>query len=664
MQEDKLLWLEEDTPDVKEWVEKQNQRTEEALNQTPRDDIQKRLTEIAKYDSRGVPVVRGGRYFYTMREKDEELVKVVVQDDLEKEPNVLLDPNTLSDDTSITLTGFAPSKDGRFVQYSLSQAGNDQSDLYVMDVDTGEKLSDHIPAAAYPHFAEWDVNEGGFWYVRRGMDAPDNPNEAKFYKQVYYHKLGDSHENDQYVFGRELGKEDWPGATISEDGRYLLFHVEIMSEERRRSEAYLLDRSDDAAEPRLIYGGVQANIEERIHRDTIYILTDHNAPNGRIVSASVDAIPEKADDWQDVLPEQKDKLLFFQVWQDVIFAEYLQNAHSRLYTYSLEGESQKEIDLPPYCSVGPIVCEREGGEVFLSLSSYTMPNTVFLYTVEKPTLEPVWADEVPFDFGSLSVSQEWFTSKDGTRVSMFIVHKEDVSKDGTNPTLVYGYGGFNIPLTPVYQQHVLPFIEAGGVYVEVNLRGGDEYGEEWHQAGRREKKQNVFDDCIAAIEHLVKEQYTSPNKVAFFGWSNGGLLSSAVAVQRPDLVQAAVVGAPVTDMLRFHLFHGGRHWISEYGDPDNEEDAKFLRAYSPYHNVEEKEYPAILIVTADKDDRVHPMHSYKLAHKLQEMNESDDPILLRVETKAGHSGASARTKSIERFADILGFLFWQLGINK
>jgi len=289
--------------------------------------------------------------------------------------------------------------------------------------------------------------------------------------------------------------------------------------------------------------------------------------------------------------------------------------------------------------------------------------TIYRYDFKNHDYEVFTKDKVPVDFSSLVVNQKWFFSKDKTKIPMFVVHKKGLKMNSNNPTLVCGYGGFDYPITPKYTGYIIPFIEAGGIYAEVNLRGGGEFGEKWHEAGMRDKKQNVFNDFIAAIEYLIKKKYTNSNKIGIFGWSNGGLLTASITVQRPDLIKASVIGAPVIDMIRYHLFHGGRHWISEYGDPDKKKDFDYLIKYSPYHNIEENEYPAVFTITADKDDRVHPMHAYKMTAILQEKNKSNNPIFIRVEQKAGHSGARAKSKFIDRYGDILGFIFWQLGVN-
>jgi len=371
------------------------------------------------------------------------------------------------------------------------------------------------------------------------------------------------------------------------------------------------------------------------------------------------------DEWEDVLPERHTLIQKVGAHSDALIVEYLKNASSKLCMYALDGSHEQHIELPgEHVSVHAVVGPPEATEVSLVLSSYHMPQTVYRLSLASAAVTKEWHKPVPVDTDRMTVKQEWFRSRDGTPVSMFVVHRTDIERDGKRPTLVWGYGGFQIAMTPAFKTHAMPLIEQGGVYVEVNLRGGDEYGEEWHQAARRQQKQNVFDDCIAAIETLFERNYTNSDRLALFGWSNGGLLTSAVMTQRPELLRAAIIGTPVADMLRYHTFQdSGRNWITEYGDPDDPSDAAFLGAYSPLHNVTEANYPATLILTADEDDRVHPSHAYKMTAALQDHTTADHPVLARIETKAGHGGARARSKHKKRFAAILGFLFQELHVS-
>jgi len=656
-------WLEDDkNKEVQKWIKMQDKYTRAILNKnTQCKKIKERLGEIFRINENGIPVPRQGNYFYTQRKPDEDFSVLYIKKGLNGKSQKLIDPNKISKDKSVVLTAWVPSDDGLFLAYQLSESGNDQSCIKIMDVKKKKDLNDFIPYDIYPNIQKWDRDNNGFWYTRRHPDAPKG--EEKFHEKLYFHKLGDNSKNDEFVFGEKIKKEDFPSVSISEDNRYFLINVRILSEKKPRNEIYLIDRQDKTKKKQPVFINIVAQAFGVVHKGRIYLITDYNAPKWHIISTSIKDIHRKVDEWDEIISETNDTLNNFIIIGNNLFIEKLVNACSSFSLYSLKGKLKKRIKLPTLGTLDNYSAEKEGQELFFSFSSYTIPQTIYRYDFKNHDYEVFTKDKVPVDFSSLVVNQKWFFSKDKTKIPMFVVHKKGLKMNSNNPTLVCGYGGFDYPITPKYTGYIIPFIEAGGIYAEVNLRGGGEFGEKWHEAGMRDKKQNVFNDFIAAIEYLIKKKYTNSNKIGIFGWSNGGLLTASITVQRPDLIKASVIGAPVIDMIRYHLFHGGRHWISEYGDPDKKKDFDYLIKYSPYHNIEENEYPAVFTITADKDDRVHPMHAYKMTAILQEKNKSNNPIFIRVEQKAGHSGARAKSKFIDRYGDILGFIFWQLGVN-
>ena len=549
--------------------------------------------------------------------------------------------------------------------YTLSEAGNDQASIYVLDVDKGKNLSDFIPADIYPNICGWAPDSNGFWYTHRDFDAPRG--EEKFHRKLYFHKLGRNFTNDPMVFGKNIEKEDTLGIEVSKDGRYLLITVFVSSAEKERTELYLQDARSSKKEFLPVIKGLEDVLSGGgIYRDKIYIITNYQAPFWKIMVVDIkDAIKKGLDEWKTIIPQSKYPIERFDLIGDNLFVETLENVHSVLKIYKLDGKFVSEIKLPALGSINAMTGSRKKKELFFQFSSFFFPYTIYRFDVKTQKCSVFKKMGAGINTDLFKVDQVWYPSKDGTKVPMFLVYKKGLKLDGKNPVMLYGYGGFWINEVPCFQKSIIPFLENGGIYVVANIRGGSEFGEEWHKAGILDKKQNVFDDFIAAAEWLIKKRYTNPQRLAIFGWSNGGLLVGAVLTQRPDLFRAVVIGAPVIDMIRYHRFHGGRHWIPEYGSAENPKQLKYLLAYCPYQNVKDGEkYPAVLTVTADKDDRVHPMHAFKITARLQAANASDNPILLRIEMKAGHSGANPVYKSIEEYADLWAFVFWQLGIKK
>ncbi len=666
---DPYRWLEnDDDPEVKQWLEAQNAATRSVLYKIKlRKGIKNRLSQLFRIDTVGIPVPKGSRYFFEERKGTDDLSVLYVQDGLNGAPRVLIDPNMLSEDKSTILHGWSPSEDGKLVAYGLSEAANDQASIYILNVETGEKLPDIIPAEIYPSPHSpiiWNPDGSGFWYTHRHPDAPKG--EEKFHQKLYYHELGSDYRDDPMIFGETIAKEDSPWVEISKDGRHLLATVYKLSGKIESTALYLYDSRNKAKEFVPVVDGIEALFFGTLHRDRVYIQTNHNAPLWKLLSVKIENVKNTANvaDFDVIAPESEHKLERFTLVRDSLFIETQENVHSVFRCYHLDGEFVSEISLPTLGSLTGLSGEDEGEEFFFGFTSFLVPHNIYRLDLKNGQIALFKKAEGGVNTDAFEARQVWYNSKDGTRVPMFLIHVKGLKLNGDNPVMLYGYGGFNVSNTPVFNKSAVPFIENGGVYAVANIRGGGEFGEKWHKAGTRDKKQNVFDDFAAAAAWLIREKYTTSRRLAIFGWSNGGLLTATTLTQRPELFKAVVIGAPVIDMLRYHLFFGGRHWIPDYGSVEEQEMFHYLLAYSPYHNMkDETRYPATLIVTADKDDRVHPMHAFKMAARLQEANASSNPILLRVETKAGHGSAPAIPRLVEMYADIWGFVFWQLGMK-
>lgn len=665
---DPYRWLEKaDNPKVKNWVNQQNNRTHLTLSEiSSRNKIKKRLEKIFKVDSFSVPVSRNDYIFFTKRKKTDNLEILYVQEGLHGTPKVLIDPNKLSKDKTTVLRKWQPSHDGKLIAYSLSDSANDQSSVHVLDVEKNTKLSDIIPAEVYPALyspIEWSCDNKGFWYTRGDIKSPKN--EKKFNQKIFYHQLGNDFKNDEIVFGKIIAKEDIPSLQTSHDGRYLLVSVHKFSTTKEKTELYLYDTTNKDKGFIPVIKGKDAMFFGILHRGIIYILTNHHAPLWKIMAVDIGKNNLKINDWDMIIPEAEYKIENFEISGNKLFIETLENCHSTLKYYRLDGHFIKKILLPNIGSLTAINTEKEGDNLFFGFSSFLIPHFIYCFNLTQERLTIFKKEKNCFDSSQYTVKQVWCASKDKTKTPLFIVHKKEIVLNGENPLLLYGYGGFGISIVPYFNKNIIPFIESGGIYAIANIRGGGEFGEKWHKSGVGQKKQKVFDDFISSAEWLIKNRYTNSNKIGAIGWSNGGLLVGAMVTQKPDLFKVAIIGAPVLDMLRYHLFFGGRLWILEYGNIENKKMFKYLLSYSPYHNVKnDVRYPATLLVTANNDDRVHPMHAYKMAAKLQELNISPNPIILRTETKAGHGGAVSIYRLIEQETDILSFLFCHLGIKK
>jgi prolyl oligopeptidase len=657
---DPYRWLEDlDSEQTRAWIEAQNHLTFNYLQQIPaRQRIRERLTQLWNYEKYSQPFKEGGRYFYFKNDGLQNQSVLYTQESLEAEARVLLDPNTFSEDGTVALSGIAISRDGRYLAYGLSCSGSDWQEWKVRDIETGEDLPDHLRWIKFSGVS-WTLDGQGFFYSRYDEPAPGSEYEsANYFQKLYYHRLGTSQSEDVLVYHRPDQKEWGFAGGVTEDGNYLIISV------WRGTDPKNLIFYKDLRDP-------QSPVVELIREfeaeysfvgndgSRFWLLTDCQAPRRRLVAIDL----EQPDQVQEVIPEAEETLQGVSLINNQFVAFYLKDAHTQIKIFALDGTYLGEIPLPGLGSASGFGGKRYDTETFYTFTSFTTPPTIYRYDFTSGTSTLFRQPQVDFDPQAYEVQQVFYTSKDGTRIPMFLVHRRGLARTGDHPTLLYGYGGFGISLTPSFSVGLVAWLEMGGVYAQPSLRGGGEYGEEWHQAGTKLNKQKVFDDFIAAAEWLIAHGYTNPAKLAISGGSNGGLLVGACLVQRPELFAAALPAVGVFDMLRFHKFTIGWAWISEYGSPENPEEFKALYAYSPLHNLKPgTAYPATLITTADHDDRVVPAHSFKFAAALQAAQGGSQPILIRIDTKAGHGAGKPTSKLIEEAADRWAFLVQVLGI--
>ena len=662
---DPYRWLENDTSaETNAWVEAERALTNEYLSHIPlRQTIKERLTQIADYEKYGVPSKRFGKYFYSKNDGLQNQSVYYMQDVNGGEPEVLLDPNKLSDDGTVSLGGMSLSHDGKYLAYTIQRSGSDWVEIYVKDIATKELLPDHIEWAKFTG-AEW--YKDGFFYA-----AYDKPVAGKEFSNVnenhkiYYHKLGDSQDKDQLYYENPAQPRYFHGVSTDEDERYLFLYE---SGQGAGHTLWIRDMNDPNGKFVQIAFNMDYNYSPiDIIDGKMYIMTNYDAPKGQLCVVSLDDINKASiENWEVLIPESENVMVSAQTGAGKLIVTYDKDASNHAYVYELDGTLKHEILFPTFGATG-IVSRYEEPEIFYAFTSFTFPTTIYRYDIESNTSEVFRAPKVDFNPEDYETEQIFYNSKDGTRVPMFLTYKKGMKKDGKNPTLLYGYGGFNITLNPGFSVMRIPFLERGGIYVMANLRGGNEYGEGWHIAGTKLQKQNVFDDFIAAAEYLINNNYTSPDYLAINGGSNGGLLVGACTNQRPDLFRVAVPQVGVMDMLRYHLFTIGWNWASDYGtSADSEEMFKALYAYSPLHNIKsgpDVHYPAIMVTTADHDDRVVPAHSFKYAAELQHAQTGDNPKIIRIDSKAGHGGGKPMAKVIEEQADIYSFILYNMGIE-
>jgi len=653
---DPYRWLEDpNSEETKAWVEAQNQVSFGFLQEiSSRDRILQRLTALWDYEKYGIPFKEESRYFYFKNDGLQNQSVLYTLPDLDAEPRVLLDPNQLSEDGTVALSGLAISKNAKLMAYGLSTAGSDWQEWKVRDVETGEDLADHLKWIKFSG-ASWTPDHQGFFYSRY-----DEPNEAtkledvNYFQKLYYHRLGTPQSEDILIYERPDQKEWGFGGGVTEDGQYLIISVWLGTDSRNLVFYKDLTRGDSPVVE--LINTFEASYSVIDNDGTmLWVQTDLDAPRGRVIAIDL-TNPDKPN-WKEIIPQSAETLEGVGLLNNQFVASYLKDARTQVKIFDLDGSFVREVELPGLGSAGGFSGERHDTETFYSFTSFTTPPTIYRYDMITGESTLFRQPQVDFNPDDYETRQVFYTSKDGTQVPMFITHKKGLTLNGNNPTYLYAYGGFNISLTPSFSPANLVWMELGGVYALANLRGGGEYGEDWHQAGMKLNKQNVFDDFIAAAEWLIDNKYTQPQKLAIGGGSNGGLLVGACMTQRPDLFGAALPAVGVMDMLRFHKFTIGWAWCAEYGSPENPEEFQTLYAYSPLHNLKPgTAYPATMITTADHDDRVVPAHSFKFAAALQAAHQGENPVLIRIETKAGHGAGKPTAKIIEEVADRWAFL--------
>ncbi|MDR3181063.1 MAG: prolyl oligopeptidase family serine peptidase [Prevotellaceae bacterium] len=654
---DPYRWLEDDRSDeTADWVKAENEVTFGYLSQIPfRDAIAASLTEIWNYPRQGLPRKVGDKYFVWKNDGLQNQSVLYIMDGLDGEPREFINPNTLSAEGTTAVGSLSPSNDNKYVAYTVSVGGSDWKEIHVKDID-GNDLPDVIK---WVKFSGISWNGNGFYYT--GYEAPKGSalSQKNEYSKVYYHKLGTAQSQDKLIYQDLKNPLRYNNAYATEDGRFLLL---IVSGGTSGNSLAVKNLKQPGSDFRALVAGFDWDYTPIENFDNeLYVLTNDGAPRYKLLK--IDPTAKKLA-WETVIPESEDVLQSVSVIGGKLVATYLHDAHSKMYVYDKDGKLEIELALPGIGSVAGISGDKKENEMFYGFTSFTTLNDIYRLDISNPQPELYKSITLNVPIGKYVTEQVFYESKDGTKVPMFIVYKEGTKKNGKNPTLLYAYGGFNISLTPSFSVSRMFFLEQGGIYAVANLRGGGEYGEEWHKAGTKLQKQNVFDDFIAAAEYLINEKYTSPEKLAIRGGSNGGLLVGACMTQRPELFKVALPAVGVMDMLRFHKFTVGWGWVSDYGSSDNEEEFNYLLGYSPLHNIKPGVcYPATLVTTADHDDRVVPAHSFKFTATMQEAQACDNPVLIRVETMAGHGAGKPISKAIEEEADVWAFVCYNLGMK-
>ena len=657
--EDPYRWLEDDnSAETEAWVTAQNEVTYNYLETLPgRDKIKSRLTELWNYPRTGTPFNMSGRWFVFKNDGLQNQSVLYTMDDLEREPYVLLDPNQLSNDGTVAFAGMDVSPDGKYLVYKIARSGSDWNEIFVKEIASGELLEDHI---FWVKFSDVACYNDGFFYS--AYDQPKEGaelSESNAGQKIFFHKYGESQSNDELIFSNPDKPMRMYTAGLDEV-RENMFIFE--SESTSGNGLYFKSLKDKGSKLIKLAEGFDYDYTPiELVNGKVLVLTNNGAQRYRVVA--IDPVNPAPENWIELIPEKENTLLSVSYCGRKLFADYMEDAKSKLEIYTAKGEYEGDVDLPGICSVGEFRGTVEGNVAFYSYSSFNTPGTIFKYSVEAGESEVYFQPEVKFNPDDFVVKQEFYTSADGTKIPMFIVYKKGIELNGKNPAMLYGYGGFNISLTPSFSTSVLYYVENGGVYAVANLRGGGEYGEAWHKAGTLMQKQNVFDDFIAGAEHLIDAGYTNSDQLAIRGGSNGGLLIGAVTNQRPDLFKVALPAVGVMDMLRYHKFTIGYAWASDYGRADDSEEMfRYLLGYSPVHNVKAQNYPAILATTADHDDRVVPAHTFKYISRIQELNTGKLPTLVRIDVKAGHGGGKPTAKIIEEYTDLYAFVFYHTGI--
>ena len=684
---DPYRWLEDDrSAETAEWVNKENGVTNDYLSKIPfRDKIKKRLSEIWNFEKQTTPFKKGKYYFFYKNDGVQNQSVLYMKEGIDGEPKVLLDPNTLSADGTVSVSDVSVSKDANYIAYGLSKAGSDWNEYYVLEVATGKKLNDHLQWMKFSGIG-WYKN--GFFYSAYDPPKGSERSDKNEFNKLYYHKLGNMQGNDELIY-EDKDHPKWSfSASVTEDERFLMLYITESTFGNALKFSYLgpnkssPDHERDLEEiPEAYRNAIKGFKENRQFPffdlvtnfennfsvidnkgDKLLVLTNKNASRYQLVL--IDPFHPEEKDWKAIIPESEFLLESVSVSKyDRLVLKYLENCSSHLYFYDLQAKMKIEIPQRGFCSVNEISTNKEDSLVFYSTVSYSSPGEIFKFNIRDGNNESYFKTKIDFNSDELQTEEVSFPSKDGTKIHMFITMKRGTKLDGTNPCFLFGYGGFNISYTPEFRIDRSVFLENGGVYAVANLRGGGEFGEDWHKAGTLCNKQNVFDDFIAAAEYLIKEKYTCHDKLAMHGRSNGGLLAGSILTQRPDLAKVIIPQVGVLDMLRYHKFTIGWSWATDYGTSDNKEQFDCLIKYSPLHNVKEVEYPATLIITGDHDDRVVPAHSFKFAATLQEKQKGDQPVLIRIDTNGGHGSGKPTAQQIEEYGDIWSFVFYNLGMD-
>jgi prolyl oligopeptidase len=655
---DKYRWLEDgDSAETRKWVAGEMAYTRAVLDPLPgRDAIRKRLTELLHVGDITVPRIGGKYYFYTRRDGLQNQPVLYVREGVEGKDRLLIDVNLLASDGTVALDWFEPSVHGKYVAYGTSANGSEMSTLHIVDTKSGKLLPDTIERTRAASIA-WELDSSGFYYTRYPKKGDVAEGQERYNRHVFYHELGSDPVTDPLIFGEGRDPEDFPSVRLDNDGRMLLITV---CQGWTKTELFLMDLKKGTP-PTRITTGKNFLYSGSVYNGRLYIITNEDAPRYRMFVA--EAGNYERDDWTEIIPQTGGVLKEADEWGEKIFARYEQNASSQLKVFDLQGRNVSNLKLPAIGTVFGSAGKWDHDEIFYGFESFTVAPSVYRYDVPSGATT-LWAqvDAPSIDPSGYQVEQEWYQSKDGTRVPIFVVHRKGLKNDGHNPTLLTGYGGFNVSLTPEFDSEIYLWLEHGGVYAVANLRGGSEFGEDWHRAGMLDKKQNVFDDMIAAAEYLISEKYTDKDHLAIEGASNGGLLMGAMITQRPELFRAVVCRVPLLDMLRYQDFQIARLWIPEFGTAESPEQFKWLYAYSPYHHVKAgADYPAVMFMTGDSDSRVDPMHARKMTALMQSV--AKRPVLLRVERDSGHGAGTPVGKRVEEGTDVFSFLFWELGVK-
>lgn len=656
---DNYRWLENGEDDeVKNWVKEQNKFTQDTLEQNGSPELfREELAEIYKDGGFSALTPRNGMYFWSERKPGEDQTCAYYKKGIDGKEIKILDPNGLDKDNTVSLDYWRISQKNTYVAYGMSQGGSEMATIKVRKLETLKDEPDTIPYARHSSIA-WLSDESGFYYTKNLAPELVPKGEGHMHTKVYFHKLGDDPKNDEMIFGQDRPKDDIIGISFSADDQWL-----VISATQEWTKNDLAVYNTKTKKLSWLVQGIDALFGISFAKNRVFLRTNYKADNFRILSCSYEDILKNIDEWEEVVAEREYLLEFFSITEDKLIGMYSVNAVSKGIIFDYFGNELGELPIPPLSSIAGIGHRREEKEFFYNITNYVTSSVMYRYDPILNSFSVHRTAPNPLNPDDYETKQEWYESKDGTKMPMFIVHKKDLVLDGNSPTLMYGYGGFGNIQGPGFPKNSVPWIKRGGVFVSTNIRGGGEYGEKWHEAGILDKKQNSYDDFIAAAEYLIDKKYTNPNKLAIMGGSNGGLLVGAVMIQRPDLFSAVVSNVPLLDMIRFPLFGMAIRWVHEYGDPSKEKDFSWIEKWSPYQNVKQKvSYPAVFFMTAEKDSRVDPLHARKMTALMQSLN-GENPVLLRTEIEAGHGSGKPVNKIIGERADILAFLFWQTGLK-